>query len=92
MDGNSGDVTSLLRQTNLDEGRDCSFDVTPNFAKVEYTERIRWGRFDGVGLSMAAANDGDTIAPSRVRIASSSFRYGTSVSLASSIARSCQNP
>lgn len=76
VDGSSG-VAYLLRQTNLDEGRDRSLDVTPNFAKVEYTERVRWGRFDGVGLSMATTKDGDTMASSRVRIASSSFRYGT---------------
>lgn len=37
VDGSSG-VAYLLRQTNLDEGRDRSLDVTPNFAKVEYTE------------------------------------------------------
>ena len=61
----------------MDEGGDRSFDVTPNSDNVEYTERVRWGRFDGVGLSMVVVNDGDTTAPSRVRIASSSFRYGT---------------
>jgi len=65
-------------RTNLDEGWDCSFDITPNFANVEYTERVRWGRFDGVGLSiMAVSNDEGATAPSRARIASSSFRYGT---------------
>ena len=71
-------VTALLCQgTNLDEGRDRSFDVASNFDNVEYTERVRWGRFDGVGLSRVVASasaDGDTT--SRVRIASSSFRYG----------------
>lgn len=64
----------------MDEGRDRSFGVAPNFANVEYTERVRWGRFDGVGLSTADANDGDTTAPSRVRIASSTFRYGIGIS------------
>jgi hypothetical protein len=61
----------------LDDSESCdrSFDVTPNSDNVEYTERVRWGRFDGVGLSMVVTNDVDT-APSRVRIASSSFRYG----------------